>query len=123
MRMSGRRQERGLTLVELVVAIFVLSLGSVAALGVVDQSRRGLGEDAARVLAQSVALNRAEELRLYDAGAARGLPAQVTQGGLSFAVEVQRRPTAGGLTQATITVRSEAGPGAVFVTYLPGRAP
>lgn len=110
---------RGLTLLELTVAVFVLALGSIAALGAVDQSRRGIGQESSRLLAGIVAQNRAEEMRLLGSAAGQGLPAKVRMGKQDFQVIHSLKGTAGGLLELTITVRSEVGPGAVIVTYLP----
>lgn len=114
--LKRRRGERGLTLLELVAAVAVLSIGSLAAVRATDQARHAIAGDAPRLLARVVAENRAEELRIYTSGQA--LPARVQMGGQGFVVEVAELPTAAGLVEATITVRSDAGPGAVLVTYL-----
>lgn len=113
---------RGLTLLELVVAVAILAIGSMATLRAADQSRVGLGSTTPRLLAQVVAQNRAEELRLLGAGAA--LPGTVRMGPYDFVLTVQSEATAGGLIRAEITATSDQGPGAVTVAYvLPGRAP
>jgi general secretion pathway protein I len=103
---------------ELVVAVLVLSLGSLAAVRAADQSRLSIGGMQTRVLAQIVARNRVQEMQLFGATASASLPAQVQMGGRSFVVEVARTPTAGGLTRAEITVRGEDGPGAFLVAYV-----
>ncbi|MCB4457272.1 type IV pilus modification PilV family protein [Leisingera sp. McT4-56] len=111
----------GLTLVELAVAVLVLSIASLAALRAADQSRIAAGGEAPRLLARIAARNRAEELQLY--GTARPLPEQVTQGGRSITLETAAKPSAGGLLQATVTARTGSGEGAQLVLYLaPGRA-
>ena len=109
---------RGLTLLELTVAVFVLALGSIAALGAVDQTRRGIGQERTRLLAGIVAQNRAENMRLLGAAAGQGLAGNVNMGAQNFQVSHNLKGTAGGLIEVTITVRSEVGPGAVMVTYL-----
>lgn len=113
--------ERGLTLLELVVAVVVLSLGSLAAVRATDQSRHALAGEAPRLLARVVAENRAEALRFVRPGTV--LPRQVEMGGQVFDVDVAALPTAAGLTEVTIRVQSAAGPGARLVTYLPGPVP
>lgn len=112
------RGHRGLTLLELVVAIAVLAIGTLATVRAVDQSRLSLGEATARTLAHQVARNRIEELRLLGT-AAQGLPAEVTMAGQRFSLEVQRRTTAGGLVRVDVTARSALGPGALLVAVLP----
>ncbi|WP_146591313.1 type IV pilus modification PilV family protein [Puniceibacterium confluentis] len=116
-RLTG---ERGLTLLELVIAVAVLAIGTLAALRATDQSRRALAGAPLRLLAQVAAENRAEELRLYGTVAAGGLPASVTLGGQVFAVEVRLAPTAAGLSEARITARAQSGEGALLVAVLPG---
>lgn len=108
--------DQGLSLLELVVAVFVLAVGTLTVLTAVDQSRVSIGEERQRLLAGVVADNRAEALRLPGA---RVLPKTVQMGGLSFTVSQQLRVTAGGLTQATIVVRAPGGPGAQRVAWLP----
>ena len=113
-----KRNSRGLTLLELVVAIVVLSLGALAALRAGDQARLSLGGAEARVLARIAVQNQAALLQ------AQGLqvagPSEVSLGRAAFAVRTETRVTAAGLTEATITARSDQGPGAVLVIYLPG---
>jgi len=111
---------RGLTLLELVIAIFVLALGSVAALKAIDQSRIGIGEDAARLLAHQAVHNRVQELRLVGA-AGDGLSDTVTLGGQAFRLSVAQSSTAGGLIRVQVSAQSELGPGAVMVAFLPRR--
>lgn len=113
------RATRGMTLLELVIAVAVLSIGTLAAVRATDQSRRALAGAPERLLAQVVAENRAEELRLYGAAAGRGLSGQVEMGGLEFAVTVDFSPTAAGLTEALIVARSESGAGALLVAIVP----
>ena len=108
-----------MTLLELVVAIVVLSIGTLAALRATDQSRRVLGAAPARILAHVVAENRIEEMRLLGASAAGRLPERVENGGLEFVVTVQTQATSGGLLRADITARSTQGAGAHIVAFLP----
>ena len=110
---------RGLTLLELVVAVLVLAIGSLAALQAVDQSRRAIGGAMPRMLAQLVAQNRAEELRLAGLPAGLSLPAQVQMGPYSYQITVATKVTASGLIEAEIRAVSSEGPGAVLVAFLP----
>lgn len=123
-RHTGRRpggSSAGLTLVELAVAVLVLSVASLAALRAADQSRVAAGGEAPRLLARIAARNRAEELQLY--GTASPLPGQVAQGGRSITLDTAVKPSAGGLLQATVTARADSGEGAQLVVYLaPGQA-
>ena len=109
---------RGLTLLELVIAVLVLSIGSLAAIRATDQSRVSIGGMPSRVLAQIVARNRVQELQLYGAVKSGTLPGTVEMGGRSFQVTVETKSTAGGLTEAAVTVRGPDGPGAYLVAYV-----
>jgi general secretion pathway protein I len=109
--------QTGLTLLELVIAIAILSLGTLATLNATGQARHTLGGAMPRLLAQLAAENHAEALRLpIDSGAAR---ASVVLGPYSFRIETRHRTTAAGLARADITVTSSEGPGATLVSILP----
>lgn len=112
------RTSRGLTLLELVVAVLVLSIGSLAALQAVDQSRRSIGEAMPRMLAQLVAQNRAEALRLAGLPVGLSLPSQVQMGPYSYQVTVTTKATVSGLIEAEIRAVSRDGPGALLVALL-----
>ncbi|KPA19797.1 hypothetical protein shim_37560 [Shimia sp. SK013] len=117
--------DTGMTLLELVVAIFVMAIGTLAVLAAVDQSGVSIGQERVRLLAGLVAENRAEALRLPTGGA---LPSEVTMGGLRFSVTQELRGTAGGFTEAIIRTQlneGDGGPSALRVTWLaaPGAGP
>lgn len=113
---------RGVSLVELVVAIAVLSIGLLAAFRAFDQAQRGIGEQVARILAQQVALNRAAELTLSGAAQGRGLDRAVRMGPFEWQVEVSEETTAVGLVAATITVTAPGQPGALLTAFVPAGA-
>lgn len=117
-RIGTSRATRGLTLLELVVAVLVLSLGSLAALRATDQSMVSIGGMPSRVLAQIVARNRAQEMQLYGLRGSDGLPEVVEMGGRSFRVEVETEATAGGLVRAAITATGPDGPGVHLVAFV-----
>ena len=122
MKRAAKQASAGLTLVELAVAVLILSIASIAALRTADQARLAAGGEAPRLLARIAARNRAEELQLY--GTARPLPEQVTQGGRSITLDTATEAAAGGLLQATVTARTGSGEGAQLILYLPpGAAP
>lgn len=116
-RLTRRAGQRGLTLLELVIAILVLSLGSLAALRATDQSRRAIGGEEPRLLARIAARNRAEELQLYG-GRGPALPAEVELAGQAIAIDTGMQATAGGLLRATVTARAASGEGAALTVYL-----
>ncbi|MEZ5714080.1 MAG: type II secretion system minor pseudopilin GspI [Paracoccaceae bacterium] len=111
-----RGDTRGFTLVELAVAILILSIAAIAAIRAGGGAQEALGGMQARVLARIVAENRAQELRAF--GARAPLPETVAMGGQSFRVSVERTATEGGLERAVIVVRSELGPGARLVAFV-----
>ncbi len=115
--MRRGRREKGLTLLELVIAIAVLAVGSIAAMRAMDQARLSLGGAMPRLMAQIAAHNRAEELRLFGVGAS--LPATRQMGPYQITLTVAREATTGGLAKAQIQARANTGEGAVLVIYLP----
>lgn len=120
-RLTARKKksERGITLLELVIAVFVLAMGSIAALRTSDQARVAIGGAQDRMLAQLAARNRAEELRLPDGGAIE-LSDIVPLGGQDFIITTETLPTVSGVVQVAISAQSERGVGARIVVYLPG---
>lgn len=118
-RRLNRQQDKGMTLVELAIAVLILSIGTIAALRAVDQSRLAIGGAQDRVLAQLAARNRAEELLMFGTSTGSALPGTIEMAGQIFTLSTQSKTTAAGLTQATVTARADRGGGAVYVVYLP----
>lgn len=114
----ARRATLGLTLLELIIAVMVLAMGSVAALRATDQSRVAIGGMPSRMVAQIVARNRVQELQLYGALGARSLPSEVEMAGRRFQISVRTAATTSRLTEAAITVRGPDGSGAYLVAYV-----
>lgn len=106
---------RGVSLLEVVIAIFVLSIGTLAALRSVEHASRALGGEAARVMALQVALNRAEEYRLLGARGAAALERRVAYGPFQWDLEISEETTRAGFTEATILARSTGQPGGRIV--------
>lgn len=111
------RQDRGITLLELMIAILVLSIGTLAVFRTLDQSRREIGGEMQRHLARSVAANRAAEIRIYGLARGLGLPATVQQGPYDWTIKTTRKETEGGLYEVHLAVSSVGGPGAQLVIY------
>lgn len=112
--------DAGVTLLELVIAIFVLSMGTVAAFRAIDQARHVVGGEAERLHAREVALNHAEELRLFGTG--ETLPVRARQGGREWELSTTRATTAAGFTEVTITASADDSAGARVVVWLPPEA-
>lgn len=108
-------RHRGVSLLEVVIAVFVLSIGTIAALRSVEHASRTLGGEAARVMALQVALNRAEEYRLLGARAASSLDRRVAYGPFQWDLEISEETTRAGFTEATILARSSGQPGGRIV--------
>lgn len=122
MRQRGpapRPAPRGMTLVELVLAITILSIGMIAAWRSYEQAQRGIGGQVPRVLAQQVALNRAAELRLTGLPAGRALPGEVRMGQIVWQVSLSEAQTRAGAVQTEITVTAPGQPGARLTSFVP----
>lgn len=110
------RGDRGLTLLELVVAVMVLAIGSIAALQTMNRARASIGGGAERVLATLAADNRVQELRLV--GDTQTLPATVELGARSFSIRTDLQATAGGLLRGEVRAVVPGGAGALRITYV-----
>jgi general secretion pathway protein I len=74
-----------------------------------------------RLLAQTVALNRVEELKLLGMAAARSLPDRVRMGPFDWDLSVTEAATEAGFVEATVRATSPGQPGATFVVYVTPR--
>ncbi|KPQ07439.1 MAG: prepilin-type N-terminal cleavage/methylation domain [Rhodobacteraceae bacterium HLUCCA12] len=115
------RPDRGMTLIEIVIAIAILSIGLIAALRSYDQAHRSIGGQIDRVLARQVALNRAAELRLLGRDGARALPSDLRLGPHRWQITMDEAQTRAGLIRISIGVAADGVAGAHVVTHVPGR--
>lgn len=111
--------EAGISLIEVVIAVLVLSIGVVAGFQTLGQAQREIGTELPRLMARQAALNRAEELRLL--GMARGatLPQTVRAGPFDWHIDVTGVATAAGFTEATVRASADGQPGALAVVFVP----
>lgn len=123
MQRMNASKDAGISLIEMVVAVLVLSIGVIAGFQSLGQARIGIGGEVPRLLAHNVALNRAEELLMLGAAAGAGLPDTVLMGGIAWRVEVDQSATEGGFSEARIRVGAPGQPGAVYVVYAPLEPP
>jgi len=108
-----------MTLVELVVAISILSIASIAAWRSFDQTGREIRGQLERGLAHQVAMNHAAELRAAGLLQGRELPDQVRMGHQDWTVATTEAPTRGNLVAVTILVSASGSAGAQLVTFVP----
>jgi general secretion pathway protein I len=109
--------DRGFTLLELVIAIMVLSIGTLAIVRTLDQSRRQIGEASARYLAQTVVENRGAELRVSGVALGRGLPERIQQGPYEWQIVTVSKKTEAGIYEVSLTAQGDDLPGAQLVIY------
>lgn len=109
-------QDKGLTLVELAVAVLVLSLGTIAAVRTMDHSGTSLTGQHTRFLAQIAARNQIERLRAGTEGRGGTSAHTATVGGVDFNVTTDRESTAGGLRKLTVRAAHPDG-GAVLTAF------
>ncbi|MCC5986832.1 MAG: prepilin-type N-terminal cleavage/methylation domain-containing protein [Pararhodobacter sp.] len=122
-RKRASRPPRGFTLLELMIAVTILALGTLALLRVVDATQRIIAGQEARILAHHAALNRAAELRLAETAQARAaLPETVVNGRHEWRVSRSERATRAGLVEVTLRLSAPGRPGANLVIFLSGQA-
>ena len=111
-------RDKGFSLVELMVAILILSIAILGAFRVLDSGVAGARGEEDRLLAELVALNRAAELALGETG----LPARVALGGRDWDIVTEEAATEGGFVETTLIVApASGGAGARLVGWRPGR--
>ena len=116
--LNSRR--RGFTLLELMVAVTILALATMALMRVLDSTQRAIAGQEARILAHHAALNRAAELRLAESAQARAaLPRNVANGPHEWRVQRDERETRGGLAEVELQLSAPGLPGARLVLFLP----
>lgn len=119
--LNSRR--RGFTLLELMVAVTILALATMALMRVLDSTQRAIAGQEARILAHHAALNRAAELRLAGNAQARAsLPQSVANGRHEWRVTRIERQTRAGLVEVTLQLSARGRPGASLVLFLQGEA-
>lgn len=125
-RQPTTRLEGGFTLVEVLVALIIVALGSAAMLAALAGSARAVERIRERTLAGYVAMNRLTETRLEPEFPATGVQEGAAEmGGLRWAWRQEVRPTPiEGVLQITVRVRdgdAQARDGAWLVTITGAR--
>ena len=115
----GPAAQRGVTLLELVIAVFVLAIGTIAAMRGISYATRVVGGETPRILATEAALNRAEELRLLGATKGGTLPDHERLGPWDWHIEIEEERTRAGFVQATVMTSTEGQPGGRIVAIVP----
>lgn len=109
------RGEAGVSLIEVAVAVLILSIALIGTFRVLDQGTRQAAGERDRLLGLMVAQNLAAEWRLGE----RGLPETVDLGGRQWTVRAEVSETAAGFDQVAIAVSPVAkGPAVRLLTYL-----
>jgi general secretion pathway protein I len=110
-------KDAGISLIEMVIAVLILAIGVTAGFRGLSQARLGIGGELPRLVAQEVALNRAEELQLL--GASADLPDETEMGGITWSVAHDATTTAAGFAELRIRVSADGHPGALITAYAP----
>lgn len=122
---AASKHVRGFSLIELVIAVVVLSVASMATWRSFEHSGHAIAGQAPRFIARQVALNRAAELRHYGLATARALPERVPMGMWTWTVSLSESEARNGLVAVEIAVSAPAQPGqrlTAFVSF-DGRTP
>jgi general secretion pathway protein I len=115
-RLRSLRTDRGFTLVEVLVAVAVLSIALVASFQLITQQTRAAAGLNDRVIAHWVALNQLEERRLGISVA--GGQNSRSMGGIDWDIEIRESAGPVDLTRIEIVVSSPGHAGALLVGYL-----
>lgn len=111
------RSDAGLSLIELLAAVLVLSIGILGAMRSVAFGVGAISGEADRLLAWNVAQNRAAEIRALGAVSARGLPEVEPQGRKDWRIDVTETVTQIGLIEVTIRVTGDGSAAVELTSY------
>ena len=113
-RPNAHRGQDGVSLVEMVVAVLILSIAVVGLFRVFDQASLSIGANRERLVAGMITRNIAEDISL----GTETLPQSVRMAGADWQVVTETRVTTAGFEEITIRVRpASGGAGAVLLTY------
>ena len=118
-RLTARSRQRGITLIEVLVAVAVLGIVLIGILRALDRQTHNTAALAERMFAHWAALNLMEEMRLDALAQPRRMRATTQLGGIEWTVTVRREPALDGLTRLTVVSTAEGRAGAVLIGFLP----
>ncbi len=101
---GARRGERGVTLIESVVAIALLALSAASLGGLLQQQMRSAASNHLADLANSLAAEELEEMRALPYAAMTAKARTVSQGAVAFTVATQVLPNAPAKNMKKVTV-------------------
>ena len=118
-RVTSRKRQHGVTLIEVLVAVTVLAIVLIGILRALDHQSASTIALADRMFAHWAALNSMEEARLEGLAEGRETEETTKLGGITWTVTVRRESTPDGLTRLMVASTAEGRAGAVLIGFLP----
>lgn len=110
--------ERGITLIEVLTALVVLSIALIGTFRTIDHQARSTGALEDRLFAHWLAENRLADLRLEGLPAKRNLSEKVRFAGTDWTIQIRQHDETDRLVRVELEARSERKPGAVLTGYI-----
>ena len=118
-RVTSRKRQRGIALVEVLVAVTVLAIVLIGTFRALDRQSANTIGLADRMFAHWAALNSMEEARLEGLVEGHETKGTTTLGGITWTVTVRRESTPDGLTRLMVESTAKGRAGAVLIGFLP----
>ena len=122
-RLTTRDRERGVSLVEVIVAVAVLAIALIAIFRALDGQTRSTAALAERMFAHWAALNALEEARLEGPPEVDEGERTVEVGGIAWRVMIHRESAPQGMIRLKVAATAAGHAGAVLVGFLPLEEP